>query len=94
LIYVNQSVNVTTMKTNITQSYIAKRLGVSRAFINYLVNGSKRPNWKRAKELSKITGSKPELWLEGTPEQIKTFLKTKLKGQQNDRGDREHEQRK
>lgn len=62
------------MKTNITQSYIAKRLGVSATFINRLVNGIKRPNWKRAKELSKLTGSTPELWLDGTPEQIKNFL--------------------
>ena len=66
------------MKTqNITQTYIAQRLGVSTTFINRLVNGVKRPNWKRAKELSKITGSKPELWLEGSPEQIKNFLKTR-----------------
>ena len=64
------------MKTqNITQTYIAQRLGVSTTFINRLVNGDKRPNWKRAKELSKLTGSKPELWLEGSPEQIKNFLK-------------------
>lgn len=65
------------MKTNLTQSYIANRLGVSLTFINRLVNGSKRPNWKRAKELSKITGSSPELWLEGTPDEIKNFLTKK-----------------
>lgn len=64
-------------KQNITQTYIAQRLGVSATFINRLVNGVKRPNWKRAKELSKLTGSKPELWLEGSPEQIKNFLKTR-----------------
>lgn len=62
------------MKTKLSQRQIAKRLGVSATFINRLVNGIKRPNWKRAKELAKLTGSKPELWLDGTPEQIKTFL--------------------
>jgi plasmid maintenance system antidote protein VapI len=65
------------MKNIITHSYIAKKLGVSATFINRLVNGAKRPNWKRAKELSKITGSKPELWLEGNPEQIRNFLNSK-----------------
>jgi len=72
------------MKENITQSYLAKRLGVSATFINRLVNGIKRPSWKRAKELSKLTGSKPELWLDGTPGEIKQFLtKQTVKGTQN-----------
>lgn len=66
-------------KNTITQTDIAQRLGVSATFINRLVNGIKRPNWKRAKQLSKLTGSKPELWLEGSPEQIKNFLNQRNK---------------
>lgn len=62
------------MKT-INQAYLAKSLKVSPAYINYLVNGVKRPNWKRAKQLSQLTGSTPELWLEGTPEEIKKIFK-------------------
>ena len=61
------------MKT-ITQIELAKALKVSPTYINYLVNTVKRPNWKRAKQLSKITGSTPELWLEGTPDEIKAAL--------------------
>ena len=58
----------------ITQTSLAKALNVSTAYINYLVNCKKRPNWKTAKKLSEITKTDPVLWLEGTAEEIKAAL--------------------
>ena len=62
------------MKNGI-QHKIAIRVGVSDAFISLIINGQKRPSWSVAKDLAVITGTKPELWLEGTVEQIKNALK-------------------
>lgn len=61
------------MKT-ITQSEIARALDVSVAFINQIVKTQKRPSWKRAKAIAKITGTKPELWLEGTESEIRKAI--------------------
>ena len=61
------------MKT-ITQSDIARALNVSVAFINQLVTTKKRPSWKRAKDLAKITGTTPELWLEGSADEIRKAI--------------------
>jgi len=58
----------------ITQKYIARQLGVSTAFVNYLVTTKKRPNWKRAKQLAKITKTKPELWLDGSESDIRNAI--------------------
>lgn len=58
----------------ITQTYLAKQLKVSPAYINYLVNTIKRPNWNRAKQLARITKTTPELWLDGSSEKIKAAL--------------------
>ena len=59
----------------ITQSYIAKQMGVSPAYINYLVNTKKRPPWKAAKKLASITNTDPILWLEGSSKEIRAALK-------------------
>jgi plasmid maintenance system antidote protein VapI len=61
------------MKT-ITQSEIANALGVSVAFINQLVTTKKRPSWNRAKQLAKITKTKPELWLDGSADEIRKAI--------------------
>jgi len=72
----NHKVNILTMKT-ITQAHIAKKLDISESFVSLLVNGVKRPSWKRAKQLAEIAGTSPILWLEGSPEEIKNALKEK-----------------
>ena len=62
------------MKT-FTQKEIAALLNVSPTFINLLVKTKKRPSWARAKQLAKITGTTPELWLDGTTSEIRKALK-------------------
>jgi len=58
----------------ISQNEIANSVGVSDAFISMLISGKKRPSWKKAKMLAAFTGTKPELWLDGSPEEIKAAL--------------------
>lgn len=63
----------------ITFTDIAKQLDVTPQYISQLANCTKRPNWKRAKQLSKITNTYPELWLEGTSQEIKSVLNEQSK---------------
>ncbi len=60
----------------ITNKKIAKHLGVSRPFITQMISCTKRPNWKRAKQLGELTNTSPILWLEGSPDEIKFALKS------------------
>ncbi|MBT3178044.1 MAG: helix-turn-helix transcriptional regulator [Desulfobacula sp.] len=58
----------------LTQTFIAQQIGVSSAYVNYLVNCKKRPNWQTAKKLAEVTKTDPILWLEGTSDEIKQAL--------------------
>jgi len=58
-----------------TQRKLAKKTGYTEGFISYILNGKRRPAWPAAKILAEATGTKPELWLDGKPEQIKAALK-------------------
>jgi plasmid maintenance system antidote protein VapI len=57
-----------------TFTKIAKKIDVSPQYVSQLVNCTKRPNWKRAKQIAEITGTTPQLWLDGTSEQIRSAL--------------------
>jgi len=48
-----------------TQTDIAKRIGVSRKHISELVNGRKGISTDIALRLSRLFGTSPELWLKG-----------------------------
>ena len=48
-----------------TQTEIAKRIGVSRKHISELVNGRKGISTDIALRLSRLFGTSPELWLNG-----------------------------
>jgi len=54
-----------------TQNEIAKRAGVAQPTLANIISGRRRPSWKLAKKLAAATGTDPELWLDGTPEQIR-----------------------
>ena len=60
----------------ITQKYIANALKVSTAYVSNVVNTKTRPSWKRAKQLARVTGTNPVLWLDGTKDEIKSALDT------------------
>ena len=65
---------IITMKT-MTQTQIAKDSGVSPGFISLCMSGNKRPSWGTAKKIAAATGTDPIVWLEGTPEEIRTAIK-------------------
>lgn len=57
-----------------TQTIIANRVGISYAYISQLISCKRRPSWLIAKKLSATTATTPDLWLEGTSEEIKQAL--------------------
>ena len=60
------------MKMNITNT--AKELGISQGFLSNILAGRRRPHYRRAKELARRSGTTIELWMEGTPEQIRAAV--------------------
>lgn len=58
----------------INQSYIAELVGVTESSVSLWINGLRKPTIGNAVKLSILTGSQPELWLEGDTKQIKEFL--------------------
>jgi len=55
------------MKT--TQTEIANKIGVTQQMVSAIMLGKARPSWDTAKRLAEITGTTPDLWFDGTPEQ-------------------------
>ena len=49
-------------------------VGISEGFMSLILNGSRRPSWPMAKALANATDTKPELWLDGEPAQIKEAI--------------------
>ncbi|KKN75040.1 hypothetical protein LCGC14_0384140 [marine sediment metagenome] len=58
----------------ITQKRLAKAAGVTQGMISKFLNGQRRPRWFRAKKLAAITGTAPELWMEGSPDEIQAAV--------------------
>ncbi len=57
-----------------TKTIIAKKAGISDAYISMILSGKRRPSWQNAKKLAKITHTKTELWMEGDSDRIKEVL--------------------
>jgi transcriptional regulator with XRE-family HTH domain len=57
-----------------TQTKIAKLANISEPALSQYINGRRRPSWTTAKIIAKITKTKTELWMDGTPEEIKQKL--------------------
>ena len=47
------------------QRELAKICNVNEATISKILNSFRRPSWELAKRLSEVTGSTPEIWMEG-----------------------------
>ena len=62
------------------QTKLAKRVGVSDGALSLYLSGKRRPSWTMAKLLAKTTNTTPELWLDGSPSEIRLVLNSiKLK---------------
>ena len=60
------------MKFNISNT--AKHLGISQGFLSNILAGRRRPHYQRAKDLASRSGIPVVVWLDGTPDQIRTAL--------------------
>jgi len=56
------------------QKEIAAAAGVSIQAVSNILTGRRRPSWKTSKRLAAATNTTPELWLDGTPEEIKAAI--------------------
>jgi transcriptional regulator with XRE-family HTH domain len=63
---------VKTMKLNISNT--AKELGISQGFLSNILAGRRRPHYQTAKELARRSGTSIELWMDGSPEDIRNAL--------------------
>ncbi len=54
---------------------IAKRVNITQGALSNILSGRRRPSWTVAKRLAQVTNTTPYLWLEGTPDEIKSALK-------------------
>lgn len=68
----------------IKQTYIAQISGLHVSTISNIINGVRRPSWRSAKILAKATQTDPELWLEGSSEEIRAALSTYKEGGDHD----------
>jgi len=58
-----------------TQKQISEETGIAVSTISNIKAGRRRPSWAYAKLLADCTRTKPALWLDGTPEQIRAAIK-------------------
>lgn len=54
---------------------LVKETGISQPAISNILAGRRRPSWKYAKKLAEVTSTDPALWLDGSPEEIKSALR-------------------
>lgn len=53
---------------------LSNKTGLALSSIYNIINARRRPSWAVAKRLAEVTGTSPELWLEGQPDQIRGAL--------------------
>jgi transcriptional regulator with XRE-family HTH domain len=56
------------------QTKLASKIKISDAFLCQILSGKRRPSWFVAKKLAAATRTKPDLWLDATPEKLKGIL--------------------
>lgn len=56
------------------QTKIAKKAGITSAYLSEIIHNKKRPSWPTSKRLAEVTCTDPVLWLEGTTDEIRAAL--------------------
>ena len=56
------------------QKDIIKATGIHQATISNIMNGRRRPSWSMAKKLAEATGTDVSIWMEGSPEEIRSAV--------------------
>ena len=62
-------------KKRTKQSDLAQAVGCTQSQISRYVNAQRRPPWATAKALGKETGTTPDLWMDGTREQLRYLIR-------------------
>ena len=63
---------------SLTQTEIAKSVGITQGHLSNILSKRKTTSWKTAKKLAKTTNTDPILWLEGSSQDIKAALKQRV----------------
>ena len=61
-------------KENITQTKVAKKIGITQSYFSKIINGRCRPHYQTAKRLEKALGIPLIVWMEGTAKEIQKAL--------------------
>jgi transcriptional regulator with XRE-family HTH domain len=61
------------------QKKIAHLAKISYSHLNQILRGDKRPSWNTSKRLAAVTATNPLIWLEGTPEQIRSAVEASFR---------------
>jgi len=56
------------------QTRFADKIKISDAFLSQILSGKRRPGWATAKKLAAATRTKPNLWLDASPERLRDIL--------------------
>ena len=56
------------------QKQLAIKAKVTEGFISQVLNGYSRPSWPTAKRIAAASYTKPDLWMEGTPDEMKAAI--------------------
>ena len=62
------------MKKNI-QKKIGEEVGIAQSTLSNILTGRKRPSWNVAKRLAGVTGSTPDIWMEGDTEILRQIIR-------------------
>lgn len=57
-----------------TITAIAAEVKMSQPGLSNIINRKRKPSWPLAKVIAEVTGTTPELWLDGSKKEIKAAL--------------------
>ena len=67
------------MKTHGLQKIVAAKAGIAPSALSMYLNLRRRPTWAIAARLARATRTKPELWLMGSPSDMRAALEKRAK---------------
>jgi transcriptional regulator with XRE-family HTH domain len=62
------------MKNKSPINRLARMAGVSASHLTNIIEGRRRPSWSVGKRLADVAETSIALWMDGTPEEIKSQL--------------------
>ena len=56
------------------QKELSEATGIHQTTISNILNGRRRPSWRLAKKLATATDTDVAVWMEGSPEEIRSAV--------------------